>query len=198
MERPSDASYIIDRQVAPALKLVLSFICCLCSGCFPKGFWWTYTRAPEPSDIYWQNLGIPTYSRIARGTVSFIATTSIMAVCIGFISLLKEWQLSIKESNATKSESMRDQALPQFLSFVSSATISLINDNLVRTIRRFTDFERHSTITEINVSLAVKLSVARFLNTSVILLLTNKDTKGWFNSASLAYDATILISIMAF
>ena len=93
---------------------------------------------------------------------------------------------------------MREQALPTFLSVLSSCTISFINDNLIRTIRRFTDFERHETITKINVSIAVKLTIARFLNTSVILLVTNKNTKGWFGGASLAYDATLLITIMAF
>lgn len=121
-----------------------------------------------------------------------------MVVCIGIITLLKQWQLSIKEDNEGKNQSMKEQALPTFLSVLSSCTISFINDNLIRTIRRFTDFERHETITKINVSIAVKLTIARFLNTSVILLLTNKDTKGWFDGASLAYDATLLISIMAF
>ena len=121
-----------------------------------------------------------------------------MCVCIGVITLLKQWQNSIKEDNEGKEQSQKEQALTTFLSILSSCTISFINDNLIKTIRRFTDFERHETITKINVSVAVKLTIARFLNTSVILLLTNDRTKGWFKGASLAYDATLLISIMAF
>jgi len=31
----------------------------------------------------------------------------------------------------------------------------------------------------------------------VILLTTNTNTKGWFNGASLAYDASMLVLIMA-
>jgi hypothetical protein len=92
---------------------------------------------------------------------------------------------------------MKEQAGPMFLSIVCSLTISVINDNLIKTIRRFTDYEKHQTITKINVSVAVKLTFARFLNCSVILLTTNPNPRGWFGGASLAYDAALLIIIMA-
>lgn len=92
---------------------------------------------------------------------------------------------------------MKEQSGPMFLSILCSLAISIINDNLIKTIRRFTDYEKHQTITKINVSVAVKLTFARFLNCSVILLTTNPYVKGWFGGASLAYDASILIVIMA-
>lgn len=83
------------------------------------------------------------------------------------------------------------------LSILCSFAISIINDNLIKTIRKFSDFEKHPTITNINVSVAIKLTFARFLNCSVILLTTNDNVRGWFNGASLAYDASMLILIMA-
>jgi hypothetical protein len=92
---------------------------------------------------------------------------------------------------------MSSQSGPMFLSILCSLAISIINDNLIKTIRKFTDYEKHQTITKINVSVAVKLTFARFLNCSVILLTTNTNTKGWFDGASLAYDASMLILIMA-
>jgi hypothetical protein len=64
-------------------------------------------------------------------------------------------------------------------------------------IRRFSMAEQHETLTKLNVSVAIKLTIARFLNSSVILVLTNPDPKNWFKGGSLAYDATILIVIMA-
>jgi hypothetical protein len=69
---------------------------------------------------------------------------------------------------------------------------------MVFIIRRFSMEEKHETLTKLNVSVAVKLTVARFLNSSVILVLTNGDPKDWFKGGSLAYDATILICIMVF
>lgn len=57
--------------------------------------------------------------------------------------------------------------------------------------------EKHETLTKLNVSVALKLTIARFLNSSVILVLTNGNPKNWFKGGSLAYDASILIFIMA-
>ena len=48
-----------------------------------------------------------------------------------------------------------------------------------------------------NVSVAIKLSIARFINSSVILVVTNTTVKYWFNGGSLAQDAMILVIIMA-
>lgn len=58
--------------------------------------------------------------------------------------------------------------------------------------------EKHETLTKLNVSVGIKLTIARFLNSSLILVLTNPNPKNWFKGGSLAYDATILILIMVF
>lgn len=79
-----------------------------------------------------------------------------------------------------------------------SIFISQCNSNLIKVVRRFTDYEKHSTVTNINVSVAVKLTLARFLNTSIIIVLVNKNTRNWFEGGSVAYDATFLMIIMAF
>lgn len=79
-----------------------------------------------------------------------------------------------------------------------SIVISQVNSNLIKIIRKFTDYEKHQTVTNINVSVAVKLTLARFLNTSIIIVLVNENTKAWFDGGSVAYDATFLMMIMAF
>jgi hypothetical protein len=49
-----------------------------------------------------------------------------------------------------------------------------------------------------NISVALKLTVARFMNSSLILVIVNSDPKIWFTGGSLAYDASMLAFIMAF
>jgi hypothetical protein len=93
---------------------------------------------------------------------------------------------------------MADQGFATFLTVFASLTILFVNDGLIRFVRRFTAFEMHQTITKINVSVALKLSIARFLNQSIILVLVNENTKRWFEGGSLAYDATILMVSGAF
>ena len=53
-------------------------------------------------------------------------------------------------------------------------------------------------MTKLNVSVAIKLTIARFLNSSVVLVIANYDARFWFKDGSLVYDATVLIFFMAF
>jgi hypothetical protein len=82
VDRPSDANKVIDGQIGPNFKTFIGIICCICSGCFPKGFWWRYRRAPEPSDIYWENLGIKFFERLLRGTASLVGTSMLLGFCV--------------------------------------------------------------------------------------------------------------------
>ena len=49
-----------------------------------------------------------------------------------------------------------------------------------------------------NVAVALKLTVARFINSSLVLVVANWDASTWFQAGSLAYDASILILSLAF
>jgi hypothetical protein len=65
-------------------------------------------------------------------------------------------------------------------------------------VRRFSLSEHHETLTKMNVSVAFKLTIARFLNSCVILVATNTEPKDWFKGGNLAFDASILMIMMAF
>lgn len=49
-----------------------------------------------------------------------------------------------------------------------------------------------------NVSVAFKLLIARFFNSSIILLIVNKDSSKWFKGGDLVYEATVLVGMLAF
>ena len=133
--------------------------------------------------------------------VSFLLTALLMGGCVAFIFAIKEWQKNEKEKQElkalTEEITFADQQLGQFISAFASLSISGANSGMLFIIRRFSMEEQHETLTKLNVSVAIKLTIARFLNSSVILVLTNPDPKNWFKGGSLAYDATILIVIMA-
>ena len=93
---------------------------------------------------------------------------------------------------------MSEQGFATFLTVFASLTILFVNDGLIRFVRRFSLFEKHQTVTKIDVSVALKLAIARFLNQSIILVLVNENTKRWFEGGSLASDASILMISGAF
>lgn len=76
--------------------------------------------------------------------------------------------------------------VPTILSFFIPLIINIINGLLVFVVRRFSLFERHHTITETHLSVAFKLTLARFLNSTVVLIGANVLTgdytsKKWFD-----------------
>ena len=88
--------------------------------------------------------------------------------------------------------------MSKIISFVSSMLVVGINVLLLFLMRRISIAEKHSTLTNLNVSLALKLTFARFLNSTLILIFTNHEPGNWFKEGDLAYDATLLLCIMAF
>lgn len=50
---------------------------------------WTWDRAPEPNDIFWENLGISSIERIVSGFLSFFATVILIGACFGLITAIK-------------------------------------------------------------------------------------------------------------
>ena len=73
-----------------------------------------------------------------------------------------------------------------------------MNTSLKYVIRRLTLSERHSSITDLNISVGLKLTLARFINSSLLLLIINFNAATrWFDKAGLVYDATVLMILMA-
>ena len=65
-------------------------------------------------------------------------------------------------------------------------------------MRRITVNERHTSTTALNVSVAFKLTICRFTNSSRLLIILHSDTcKTWFDGGQLVYEATVLIILMA-
>jgi hypothetical protein len=98
VERPSDASRVIATQGNLYFKLILKFVCCCFSCCFDtclgKGFFWHFLRAPEPSDIFWENLGIRGCQRLGRAFASLIGTSIVLVLCILVIRFIKLAQIA--------------------------------------------------------------------------------------------------------
>jgi len=136
--------------------------------------------------------------RVFNTIIAFMMTTCVGVICIFFIRALKIWQYTELDKKSAEGGSYKDIGGVIFLSFLCSSSVSLINNILVGLIRRFSLTERHETITKMNVSVAFKLTIARFLNNSVILVMANEDPKKWFRGGSLCYDAYILMLMMAF
>ena len=64
--------------------------------CTPDSWKFLLERAPEPSDIYWENMGVSSIQRIFKSMISFVLTALLMVGCVGFIYGIKQWQAAEK------------------------------------------------------------------------------------------------------
>jgi hypothetical protein len=85
-ESPSDCITIRRNQKLPILKYIFGSIFYACKN---HSMTWYFERAPEPTDIYWENLGTSTLKRIFKTTISYILSLLLLAIGFGIISSIK-------------------------------------------------------------------------------------------------------------
>lgn len=82
------------------------------------------------------------------------------------------------------------------LSFVCAFVIIFINTLLRNVVVYLTVFERHETRTAYNLSVAMKLVIARFVNTAIVPVIVNIYSNRWFVDGGLVSDIfSIMVSI---
>jgi hypothetical protein len=82
---------------------------------------------------------------------------------------------------------------------IASLFIIGVNTFLKVVIRRFSLFEKHDTYTSHNISVAFKLTLARFINSAIVPLLINRQFDDWNKDGGLAskiFFLTISISFV--
>jgi len=67
---------------------VIKFLTSCCC-CWKKSSLWFFERAPEPTDIYWENLGINQIERVVYGFFTYFMTGLLMGICLAFIFTVK-------------------------------------------------------------------------------------------------------------
>jgi hypothetical protein len=71
------------------------------------------------------------------------------------------------------------------ISFLCAFVIILINNILKIVVKYVTSKERHETNTAHNLSLAMKLMLAKFVNTAIVPVLIKINTDQWFTDGGL-------------
>lgn len=155
--------------------------------------------ANEPSDIFWENLEVSLRHRLINilkiSLFTFLAVSVSFAMVIGMKYLEKAEYNSSSDSNLSTSDTWKVRLYAIWPSIV----IIMINFILGKSTRYFSSFERPHTVTAYNASVAIKLTLAMFVNTAVIALVVNYDWENdWFVAGGLINDATYILFSNAF
>ena len=127
-------------------------------------------RAKEPEDVLWQNFGLTMGQRIMRRLASFVVSAFLIAASLGLVLLVKLYQESL-------SETLHPLVIFS-VSIIISMVLTIINYFLRLTLRKLTAIERRTSYSSLESGIVFKISVAYFVNTAVVVLLTNLIVQG--------------------
>lgn len=209
LKKPSDMLNVVKNSKNGYFMSLIKF---LFRCCFDKSSLWKFQRAPEPTDIYWENLHVKNYQRYCRATLSYFVSFIMILFIFGGITALKEIQMKykedvlaelvkLKEKHAEGSKKYKDAAdmskyIAGFYSGMISGAIFVLNKSLKIVVRQLSEFEQWETQTKIAISLCFKLTILRFFNSTLLLLWINRThADEWFNSGGLVYEANVLLAI---
>lgn len=138
----------------------------------------TTEMAPEPSDVYWENLSAGYLTKQTRRIITY----SIALLTIGITFIILFFVKNYQKYNSNTQGSVKYVG-----SAFSSLLVIAINILLSISIRIYTKEEMHHTWSTYNLSVAQKLVIALFLNTAIIPLVISYNYKtDWFNTGGLA------------
>lgn len=154
---------------------------------------YSFERAPEPNDVFWENLNIHPCHRYKNVLLTYLATLGVIGICFGII-----WGINQAKIELVGNKEYSNSKWVQGLSIAVSIVIIIINMLLRVVVRRFSLFEKHETYSNHNLSVAMKLTMARFINTAIVPILVDRGFDRWTAQGGLVSDIFYLLLSIAF
>ena len=142
-------------------------------------------RAPLPGDIYWENLSVNSKSRAKKTLITYAVTLVCLGIAFGVNLSLHRAKESLGDGDDS---GLSVWAVTGLLSLITSLFVIVVNMLLAKIIRILSKFEQHETYSKYNISVAVKLTIAMFINTAIIPMFVNFRKENWFDRGGLMLD----------
>lgn len=149
------------------IKIYLKKIFCLSNKeLYKNSYFLDVRRAPEPNDIIWENLDVPRSKKLFYICLTNIATFVLLLISFSLVLGVSYYQSYLQKKELSF-------VAKQAVNMMGAVLITLINHTMHDVIEKFTKYERPSTYTNFDSSLAQKKVMALFLNTSIIYILVS-------------------------
>jgi len=163
--------------------------------------WWEdqhieVKRAAEPTDIFWENLAVNRSRKFKYKLLTWIISALLLGIVFVVNLILNRVIKYLEDDSNHKSNGLN--WLIRFISLGNSILIASINLVLRVIMRALTSKERDSTYTDYNLSVAYKLFIVMFANTSIIPLVTHLSKDEWFGSGGLVINMYMNVVIINF
>jgi len=151
--------------------------------------------------VYWEHLDVRSVRRIVNVCITYAISLALVGVSFGIIYGLTLAKLNYMESHEDDDSNLA-LVINNLLSLTVSFTITFINSSLRIVVRKFSDYEQNETLTAHNLSVALKLTLVRFINTALVPITINRQfTDGndeWFGQGGLINDVFYIFLSIGF
>ncbi|CAI2378726.1 unnamed protein product [Moneuplotes crassus] len=151
-------------------------------------------QAADPVDVYWENLSIKDYQRFIKSLITYSITAILLGLVFCLYFGLNIWKQDL-EDNAKNSNNSKEIWIVRGVSFLTSIITIFVNSILKFVIRMLSSHEKHMTYTRYHLSVALKLTIATFVNVALLPIFTRLEKDKWFESGGLS--TTIFYNIIS-
>ncbi|CAD7956405.1 unnamed protein product [Amoebophrya sp. A120] len=137
------------------------------------------TRAPNPSDVNWQDLGRGNCESLLQRWQLYSVMGVMIGVCFVCTWLLSEWA--------------DDEEGNMWVNMTTALTVAALNGILLFASRYLTQFEYHETKTSEDGSTTKKMTVAMVINTAIIQFIVYRDDEHWFRDGGLVTQMMFMV-----
>ena len=134
-----------------------------------KNLYVRISKAPEPSDIKWENLSFPSVQKFKRRILTAFVCTCLIVLGFSFLTGLKKL---LKQVQTTASSDI-SQYVSIGVSLLGALFVAITNTILGIYTRRFVRYEKHKTQTGFFVTVGKILSAVLVLNMTLTTLGSN-------------------------
>lgn len=158
----------------------------------------TIRPAPEPSDVFWENLGVCQSRRLRNRMLVNLVCAGILGLCFGGVFLIYD----VKSTLITKVEEAHEGTIEtvgvKAVSYLASFVIVIINYVLQFLIRKLVFWEKPASWTDYYTSVALKLAWAQFMNTSMITFAVAWFTNNYWGPGGMIESIIYVFTLNAF
>lgn len=161
------------------------------------------TSAPEPSDVFWENLAKDKTFTYRASLRTFVVTTSMIGIGVAIQVGIKVGQQEGTPDKLAKQgvelTELQASVYSLGLSALASGVVVIINLLLKWTIKWLVGLEGHDTKTDFERSVFTKLSMAYILNTVILPMVLGVLPVGvgvsqaWYEAGGVVQQAAILM-----
>lgn len=151
--------------------------------------------APQPADIFWENLDVSKGRHLKlKAQTAFLAIV-VLALAFGALLGMSYWKIYLSDK---AKQTGKDSLALHLAPFLPSVFIMAVNVAMERILRQLASYEQHYSWTTYCKSVSEKLILAEALTTSFLPFLVNLPTRDkWFMSGGLIDDIFLQIITMS-